>query len=528
MSMSGRISLSSLAASDKSSHTWSLGSALASGGNSGRSSDPAHDAPLTADPLVKTTRCKTIDELGSGSAREVIWRACRAYFETNRTIPLELLYGSRHQEMLFDSGSVFLGASQKVAIAQVGGTQQPVAERLKELYALVLGWQKLTRAYEMKTGATATAGGLEALLRSLPGKPEEKQPLAMVAIVRMLAPIKGYVEKFEAVMDLAADPSEEAVAVLDPFLGELLQTNAVIDQLLHDLPVLEDRLYCLLAMSRGSGDLPAELPEGVTRLADWMMSRKMPACQATLQDAMIREIQGTKPLTKGNNPRLELRAILHLRKSMTDANGIILGGSAVAKAFDRRCASVINISTIDRITGTTTSIAGEIEEILPLLNEPIGTTARDFLMSVLEQMVQACRTTSRLLGDGVPAPEQLRTITRFYSLVEKIDFGGTHRENVLKGLASLHADTVMLFDPMGTIEARQGTVSLKAMALIELCRSGMLMPGAYLERTRKLISDRIKTPDFMTGYMASCTEPAQRAQRLAGLRVKLSEAGVPA
>ncbi|MBM3508385.1 MAG: hypothetical protein FJX64_11970 [Alphaproteobacteria bacterium] len=118
------------------------------------------DIPLTEDPAVKAARCRVLEQLAGEPARDVIWRSCRTYFEGNKTVPLELLYSSKHQEKLMAQGSTFLGANQKVVIAQVAGTKQSVSDRLKELNQLTHDWQIQTRAYEAKTDAVASAGQL--------------------------------------------------------------------------------------------------------------------------------------------------------------------------------------------------------------------------------------------------------------------------------------------------------------------------------------------------------------------------------
>ena len=225
------------------------------------------DLPLTEDPLVKSTRCHVTEALGGEPAREVVWRACRQFFDQTRTVPIELLYSSKHQDKLMSAGSQFLGANQKVAIAQVAGTKQSVSDRLKELNELTANWQKLTRVYEAKSDAVAAAGQLDAMLKSLPGNPAERQAVALVAIVRMLAPLKDHAQKFEAVMALENDPSPDAVEIIDPLLGEFLKTAGVAEQLLQGLNSIEERLHRLADLSSGIGEPPKDLPPTVGRLA---------------------------------------------------------------------------------------------------------------------------------------------------------------------------------------------------------------------------------------------------------------------
>ncbi len=482
------------------------------------------DIPLTEDPVVKSARCHALEALAGEVAREVIWRACRTFFEGSRTIPLELLYSSRHQEKLMSAGSTFLGANQKVAIAQVAGTKQSVSDRLKELNKLTHDWQTLVRAYEAKTDAVAAPGQLAALLKTLPGNAAERQALAFVAITRMLMPLKDYAQKFEAVMTLDDELDPEVVEILDPLLGELLRTSTVSDQLLQEQTTIEDRLHRLADLATGTGAPPANLPPTAQRLASWLVARPMPSSQAALHGLLFGEIAGSQALTK-TGPKAELQAVLKLRKRLT-VNGQVLGGALVEGGFDRRCARILNPESIDKVIGPTSSIAQELEAVLPLLDEPIGARAREFIVQMVDQMVKACQSPQRLVGDNVPPPQQLRILARFHKRVRKAELIGAIKTRILRTVETFHADTLKTADPIARIEQQSGGNTDKALALIDLCRSGMLIPGDYLDRARKAAEARLKSLDFMPAYLGEADDPAQRVQRITALKTMLIEAGL--
>ncbi len=482
------------------------------------------DIPLTEDPAVKAARCTIPGALAGEPAREVIWRACRAFFESSKTVPLELLYSSKHQEKLMSAGSIFLGANQKVAIAQVAGTKQSVSDRLKELNQLTFDWQTQTRAYEAKSDAVAAPGQLETLLKTLPGNVAERQALAFIAITRMLAPLKDYAQKLEAVMTLDDELNPEVVEILDPMVGEFMRTGAVSEQLLEGLTTLEQKLHRLADLATGTGEAPANLPTTAQRLASWLVSRPMPNTQAALQGALIREINGGQSLT-GGAPTAELKAVLKLRKRLT-TNGQVLGGSATEAAFDRRCGRLLNPEVIDKIIGPTTTIAQELEAMLPLLDEPIGERARDFIVRQLDQMVQACQSPQRLVGETTPPPQRLKMLARFHKRIRKAELIGAIKTRILRAVETFHADTLKAADPLSRIEQQGSGNTEKALALIDLCRSGMLIPGDYLDRTRKAAETRLKSPDFMPAYLGAAPDPEKRAERITQLRTMLIEAGI--
>ncbi|MBL8687852.1 MAG: hypothetical protein JNL04_02070 [Rhodospirillaceae bacterium] len=482
------------------------------------------DIPLTEDPVVKQARCRSLEALAGEPARDVIWRSCRTFFETTKTVPLELLYSSKHQEKLMSSGSVFLGANQKVAIAQVAGTKQSVSDRLKELNQLTFDWQTQTRAYEAKSDAVATPGQLETLLKGLPGNAAEKQWLAYIAITRMLAPLKDYGQKFEAVMSLDDELSLDVVEILDPLIGEFMRTPAVSDQLLQGLTTLEQKLHRLADLSTGTGEPPANLPMTAQRLASLLVSRPMPNTQAALQGIIVREINGGTSLT-GGAPAGELKAVLKLRKRLT-TNGQLLGGSVTEAAFDRRSSRLLNPEVIDKIIGPTSSIAQELEAMLPFLDEPIGDRSREFIVRQVDQMIQACQSPQRLVGESTPPPQRLKMLARFHKRIRKAELIGAIKTRILRTVETFHADTLKTADPLSKIESQNGGNTEKALALIDLCRSGMLIPGDYLDRARKAAETRLKAPDFMPAYLGGDADPAKRAERITQLKTMLIEAGI--
>lgn len=482
------------------------------------------DIPLNEDPVVKAARCRVVEALAGEPARDVIWRTCRTFFEATKTVPLELLYSSKHQEKLMSTGSVFLGANQKVAIAQVAGTKQSVSDRLKELNQLTQDWQIQTRAYEAKSDVVAAPGQLETLLKSLPGNTAEKQSLAFIAIARMLAPLKDYGQKFEAVMALDDELNPEVVEILDPLIGEFMRTPAVSDQLLQGLTTLDQKLHRLADLSTGTGEPPANLPMTAQRLASLLISRPMPNTQAALQSIIVREINGNTSLT-GSGPAIELKAVLRLRKRLT-VNGQVLGGSLSEAAFDRRCGRLLNPEVIDKIVGPTTSIAQELEAMLPLLDEPIGERAREFIVRQVDQMVQACQSPQRLVGENTPPPQRLKMLARFHKRIRKAELIGAIKTRILRTVETFHADTLKAADPLSKIEQQSSGNTEKALALIDLCRSGMLIPGEYLDRAKKAAEARLKAPDFMPAYLGEAADPAKRAERITQLKTMLIEAGI--
>jgi hypothetical protein len=145
---------------------------------------------------------------------------------------------------------------------------------------------------------------------------------------------------------------------------------------------------------------------------------------------------------------------------------------------------------------------------------------------MVDQTVQACQSPQRLIGDNVPPPERLKALARFYKRIRKSELREGVKVRILRTVESFHADTLKETDPLSRIEAQNGGNTEKALALIDLCRSGALIPGDYLNRARKAATNRLKAPDFIAAYLSGSEDPSQRAQRIEALKTMLIEAGI--
>ena len=117
-------------------------------------------------------------------------------------------------------------------------------------------------------------------------------------------------------------------------------------------------------------------------------------------------------------------------------------------------------------------------------------------------------------------------LARFHKRIRKAELIGAIKTRILRTVETFHADTLKAADPLSKIEQQSGGNTDKALALIELCRSGMLIPGDYLDRARKATEARLKSPDFMPAYLGEAADPAKRAERITQLKTMLIEAGL--
>ena len=117
-------------------------------------------------------------------------------------------------------------------------------------------------------------------------------------------------------------------------------------------------------------------------------------------------------------------------------------------------------------------------------------------------------------------------LARFHKRIRKAELIGAIKTRILRTVEGFHADTLKATDPLSKIESQGGGNTEKALALIDLCRSGMLIPGDYLDKARKAAETRLKAPDFMPAYLGDAADPTRRAERITQLKTMLIEAGI--
>src|SRR5258708_37047160 len=93
-------------------------------------------------------------------------------------------------------------------------------------------------------------------------------------------------------------------------------------------------------------------------------------------------------------------------------------------------------------------------------------------------------------------------------------------------LNELYEPALVAFDPLGKIARRTTGSAERAMAHLDLCRSGILMPGGHLAKARHVAHRDLKAPDFLPSYLAATEDETAKTQKLQQLRARLIEAGL--
>jgi hypothetical protein len=476
---------------------------------------------FSLEEAARAAPCRSIENLRERPARVVVARALRDFLRMGKLTPLELLHSSQQMKRLTDAGTALMAAVQKIAIAQVQGKQQPVNARVKELYDLGDAQFKAIKEAEAKWPATIGPDGLAAFLDARTGSPAERDTQAYMGLARYLDDKKEWSTKAEALLALDSPKLglDEGV-YLDEAMAELLRSVALIEPLVADLPLLGQQLVRLFDIIDGKPVNLAEPPLGKA-LTKFFASRPLPACRAALRNYAMLQATSATPLTKGP-PRTELAAVLDLRARLERGGAL---GEAAEASFDRRASRLISDETLEAFC---VGLAGQIERaktLVPLYGAPIGARPKEVIRRYIDHLVENVRTPDKLFRGDVPAEQRLKPLAELHQTTTASSLPGGAKAKLQRYVEEFHAAALKEADPLARIEKNSGAAVDKAVAALNLCRSGALLPGDYLKRARQTAERLVKSPEFLPGYLSGLDE-ANKKQKLEKLMSQLIEAGL--
>ncbi|KZD04690.1 hypothetical protein [Oceanibaculum pacificum] len=492
------------------------------------------DAPQTDEQLAKSALCAAPDDLHGQHARELIGRSCRSFLETMRATPTELLFSAELQRKLADTGTAYAGAVQKIAIAQVSGNKnRDVAGRIKELYALC----DAVRDRVLKAVAEAPAEALTpAGFAALPGERAAREFRLNLNLAQALLEQKGWADKAALLLSLLnGDVAAADQPPLDKALAEIARVPAGLDALVgkqqKTVGPRIDLLYAL-AQIKPAPNAPAPdapilqgQPALTAELAALLARHKLPATRGALRGQIVAAVTGTYPLT-GTAPDIELAALQELARKLRDKHGQFIGGEATEAALARRMSRLINDETIYQIMGNTPRLADRLRRCLELYAVTVGEQNLDYLKKYIDYLLQD-RT---ILSDA--APKEATVVTRLRAVTEMHQMlGRSPLSEVFAGKLALRLEEAQarlieesaIFDKV----VKRGKSSAdKALAMLDLCRSGTLIDGPDLRRARELAQRYMKQEDFLPSFLAGIDDEAEKKRRLVDLHQQLLDTGL--
>jgi hypothetical protein len=310
--------------------------------------------PEPAAPLVvpgTDPTCRDPADLRSDRGREGLASALGRWLDENRLTPIELLHSDRHARRLFDAGVVLQGALQKVAVAQVRGSDVPVQRRFKDLLALseaalaeLLAESKAEPAPELAPGAW---GAFCAALAARVSGPDLRAR-QFRALAAWLEPERGWAAKAER-LGLLVEPGlpERDLMPIDALLAEILGGTGAAAEIAGAGADRAGQVMALLGFlaGRAGPDGNAEAGPGLRALAGLAGAGLAPRTRTVVRRRIAAEIHGTAPLQAAASLFRYAEALHDIRDALAASPG--LGEDAeLADLLERRAFRAINPDSV--------------------------------------------------------------------------------------------------------------------------------------------------------------------------------------
>lgn len=476
------------------------------------------------DPLARIEVCRKPTDLYTYEGRRSIRIQLGTTLDHWAITPTELLHEPSYYLKLDNAGTVLQNAIQRAAVKQIQGTDIPVQERMRELYALISKTYHDLKALLAKSKLPDLKK--TPLLQYAEKLKDEHQRTTILsaAISSSLAAEKDIWSKFSFTLTLLRPGLPGWVLdILDNLFAEMMQTPAILKGIMqaqqNDSEL--DRMIGLVHLRRGRAAL-----DGFDVFNRFIIEGKLANTQTALQQLLLQQMRSGGPLSQGDlNDQLD--AIV----SVKDACGDDLSqddrfSKDIYTAITTRCEKALSNHSINAYMAQTVGPLERAKRLLNLAPKVFGPLALRQLAEQIEPIL-------------VPHDQQV--------IIRK------NMTNPLQGMAALRQVQILVnkarFQERSTARMNQALddvcmALLTATNLIEkLMKSDLedwqkalkfltLLSKATFVEGRSATGVRVKTRDIMKGsnlldeLMKSATTQQEQVAQLKSFMDLLQAAGM--
>jgi len=382
-------------------------------------------APDTAKPKKvvddREPLCVAPQDLYTIHARERIGRLLDSWLERNHATPFELLHRADLVEQLEASGVELQHAIQKVAVPEAQARGLTVHELMRTFQSLVeRAIEKLLKDFRKGALPDVDKEGFAAAAERVLQNPERGYLLG-AGVAASIAPAHSWSDKISRLLDLAdgapkAGPARAlALQTVEQPLAEILGSNVGVDDLLgKDLDLGQrlaamtrltavDHVEALMRVEPSVAKIMPELSDAARRLAQWLKGEEFRHVRSAIVRRVMRELNGPRRLKPGD-AEAEIDVLRGLAMALTAAAGAMLPPEEVQAVFAARSKTLITGDFVESYLGTEKSAADEVEALIWLVENVIGSANKRQAARYLAAVVMALRFEKEFrYGPDTPA-----------------------------------------------------------------------------------------------------------------------------
>lgn len=477
-------------------------------------------------PIAPGGWCQDPIELYGAPARRMIGRLARRFLDQHRLTPIELLHLPKYHHLFLNTGTYLQEAVQKAALSESARGEGSVTQRVRALHALIdRAVAQASLDYRDRPPGKITPDGFAAMIEAIATTftPELGRRAILTAMTLDLAECQGWADKIARLVELAiAATSRPARHYVDEFLAEMLDGRDALETLLAPSPDIRALIDGVIDLAQGRVPAGRDAVPVLHGFAALLVESPMLATRAALGRRLRRALAGTAPLTSGEMG-VELDAVLWLRQRLT-GEGETLGGVAVRDVLDQRLLAIVSPDSLHAELRTLAHPEDRLARLFDIHRKLADTAAGMQVRAAIDFVLDNEQPARRLVEDKAPPMQRLKRLADLHGEIKRALGGGAMRQ--LGSFEAAQAELIRQAKLFDRLDQAAKTPAERASKLIELCASGILIPGAGLEAAQQRLRKHIQDPGFAASLVGGSDDPGARAQKMADFRDKLAAIGL--
>lgn len=477
--------------------------------------------PSKYDHEDQTVFCNSVTDLYSRSSRRTMARLFAPILDAMEITPAEILHNPDLYARLQGSGTHLMNAVQRLAIAQVKQTREPVAERIRGIYNLIDEAIIHVRQTKQAGLPRLDKGRFSAFLDQFsPGK-ERPYQLAIV-IAEDLGALDGTLAKLERLISMMRfDHPDWARGVLDLFLSEQLLHRRLVRTVLpaDSLVLLLEKILTLSEGQLDHGESPL-----ITTLNAFLKAGLLPATRAILVGHIRHEL-ATKTRIADNDLSKEFTALARLNTIMGDYLDTETPDQPLADHLASRMARMLNPQTLGDYLIKGRNPADQLQRLIVLEKHCIGAANRRTLVNyMLPLLMDGANESFWMDPRGAGYSGHMRLLTRLQSRLLHSELQDLHKDRLCGRLDELCTALLTKSKILDRLDRSDAPVFDKGCRILKMLVDNHFTKGQCEATARTHIQRYLSDPAFLA-YLEKMPKGQKRTSATDRLKNLLDKGG---
>ncbi|MBI3444810.1 MAG: hypothetical protein HY055_05510 [Magnetospirillum sp.] len=463
------------------------------------------DAETAPDSLLEGAYCTKAEDFFSIGARDLIGRFLTSFTESLIITPTELVYSSKYQKRLSDSGRIMMNAVDKIATLQAKVKGESAANRLRELNTLIsAGMKKMWDEDKDNPPASVTAESFSAYCAGLKGSDAEQDYAARRALTELLFQHKVWKDKVALLVKMAAlSAGKPEFRHLEQVLAECLRSDAALDQLLGLAETLDTRCNDLADLWKGEWKPRSTSHPSMAALAAMIADGSAPNIKTSVEVSLLRTLANKMPL-RSAEPEVEIAALFDLFKRMWTGTTLI-GGAKALVSLERRQGRHLNKESMTDLLRERKVVADRYAFLMQISAVAVGQGNRATIKSFMDHYFGDKDFIPRVVAGQEPPVPKLQTLSAIHRAIRTSWLGDGDKAAFMAKVEAAQAQLLRNSRLFEQIDQKGGGPAQKVLTILDLCRKNTFTDGANMDIVRQALTAYLRDPAFLPDYLGGAS-----------------------